>query len=173
MLDTPVELLTGFLHPLISPIHGLGILAVGLCVSTLSGRSLFEMGGLFVLGLYLGGFILIMSGPFEWTGPAVAALTALSALIAIIAKPPLGLIAVTLAAAGFCHGAGNLLDVPVEANRTGFLSGVIAAMVLGALAIRAGLRAIPHHPGLIVRRIGASWVIAIALLIGVVGQLSP
>lgn len=165
MLDTPSEILTGALHPYVSPLHALAILALGFGLSTLKRQPVWLMLGALVIGLYAGGLITMLAGMPPAIVLAAGATTVGLGLALMVEHPAPALLIGLAALAGLTHGAANLLELPADADLTGFVTGMMAGMALGTALIGWGLTRLPGRPGLIVRRIGASWVMAITLLI--------
>ena len=172
MLETPSELITGFLHVFISPLHALGLVTAGLCLGATSTKDRLVALTLLAAGVYAGGLALALGGPFLWATAATQAITILAALLVLIAAPPGLALLTALAMLGAAHGATNLIDIPPALDMTGFLVGVLAAFTAGAFVLSTALNRLPDTPRLITRRIAASWVVAITVLIAAADSFS-
>jgi urease accessory protein len=155
----PVDLVTGFVHPLTGWDHLLAMVAVGLWAAQLGGRARWALPAAFVGAMALGATAGIAGfAPAGVDSAILASVFALGLLVAGAVKMPLGAGLALVALAGACHGAAHGAEMPWQADSLQYLGGMVAASaLLHASGVIAGAQGLKHSRGAI-RWAGASIV---------------
>ncbi|HMK79001.1 MAG TPA: HupE/UreJ family protein [Xanthobacteraceae bacterium] len=131
----------GFAHPLLGPDHLVAMVAVGLWGAFLGPPAIVLLPITFPLVMALGGVIGIAGLPLPATETAIAlSAIVLGLMVALAARPPLWLAALTVGAFAIFHGYAHGRELPDDANAVAFAAGfVIATGLLHLTGIAFGL----------------------------------
>jgi urease accessory protein len=155
----------GFSHPLFGPDHIAAMVAVGLWGAFLGAPAMFVLPVVFPLVMAAGGVLGIAGVPLPGVeiGIAVSAVV-LGMMVALAARPPLWVAALTVGVFAIFHGYAHGAELPPGADALAFSAGfVIATGVLHLCGIAFGLMARWPAGRIAVRAAGG--VIAIAGLV--------
>jgi len=163
MSGLPQAFAEGFLNPLLTPAHGLTLLALALCVGQQKQRGAALL--VFALALAVGFLAIVLAVE---TTPARVVLLAEAAALGIMAaaawvpKPLVWLLAATA-------GTALALDSPPQAVTLGEAYATLAGTAVGACAMLAIVAAIAAHANASWQRLGVrilgSWITASAILV--------
>ncbi|MES2818542.1 MAG: HupE/UreJ family protein [Pseudomonadota bacterium] len=149
-------LLAGIAHPLLGLDHLLAMLAVGLWAAQQQGRARLAMPLTFLACLLLGGLLGFagLNLPGLESGIAASVL-ALGLLVALAARPPLGLALPLTALFALAHGLAHGLELPALTSPAGYALGFMAATAGLHGAGFVLVRSLPRATAPLVRLAGA------------------
>jgi urease accessory protein len=141
--DVTGGFLGGFKHPLLGPDHIAAMVAVGLWGAFLGPPAIFILPVVFPLVMAMGGVLGIVGVPLPGVEIGVAVSAAvLGMMVALAARPPLWVAAVTVGAFAIFHGHAHGAELPPGADALAFSAGfVIATGCLHLAGIAFGLLA--------------------------------
>jgi urease accessory protein len=158
---------SGFLHPLRGADHVVAMVAVGLWGAFLGPPAMWLLPVTFPLVMAAGGVLGILGVPIPHveTGIALSAII-LGAMVAIAARPALGVAALLVGAFAIFHGHAHGAEVPAAADAVAYSLGfVIATGLLHLSGIAFGLisrwpagRIAVRGAGVIVALIGVAYL---------------
>lgn len=122
---------SGFMHPLHGWDHMAAMVAVGLWGTCLGRSAMLGLLIAFPLMMALGGGLGVMGTPVPVVEAGIAAsAVVLGVMVAIMAKPPLWVAGLTVAAFGIFHGHAHGTELPAAANALTYSLGFISATIL-------------------------------------------
>jgi urease accessory protein len=141
--DVTGGFLGGFKHPLLGPDHIAAMVAVGLWGAFLGPPAIFILPVVFPLVMAMGGVLGIVGVPLPGVEIGVAVSAAvLGMMVALAARPPLWVAAVTVGGFAIFHGHAHGAELPPGADALAFSAGfVIATGCLHLAGIAFGLLA--------------------------------
>ncbi len=131
----------GFLHPLSGLDHLLVMVAVGLWAVQIGGRALWLLPLSFVGSMMLGGTISLGGANQSFVEHGIlASIVLLGVALAIVWRPSTLIAALSVGAAGLCHGYAHGSEMPSGALPMMFFVGMVAATsLLHAFGVGGGL----------------------------------
>ncbi|MET1078535.1 MAG: HupE/UreJ family protein [Pseudomonas sp.] len=148
--------LAGLAHPLFGLDHLLAMLAVGLWAAQQQGLARLALPATFVVSLTLGGLLgfqgLVLPG---LESGIAASVLALGLLVALAARPPLGLALPLTAVFALAHGLAHGLELPALTSPAGYALGFTLATAALHGAGYALVRGLPRAAAPLVRLAGA------------------
>ena len=155
----------GFLHPLSGLDHLLVMVAVGLWAVQIGGRALWILPCSFVGSMMLGGTIGLcgVHQPFVEHG-ILASIVLLGVALGIAWRPSKLVAALSVGAAGLCHGYAHGSEMPLGALPMMFFVGmVVATSLLHAFGVGGGLLLNKNPKIAVAVRVAGLFLIAFAL----------
>jgi urease accessory protein len=159
----------GFLHPLTGFDHLLVMVAVGLWAVQIGGRALWLLPCSFVGSMMLGGAMGLSLGlggihqSFVEHG-IIASIVLLGVALGMVWRPSTLVAALSVGAAGLCHGYAHGSEMPAGALPVMFFGGmVVATSLLHAFGVGGGLLLNKNPKIAVAVRVAGLFLIAFAL----------
>lgn len=125
----------GFVHPLLGIDHMVAMVAVGLWGAFLGAPAIWLLPIVFPMVMALGGAIAILSVPLPGVETGIAAsAVVLGLMVALAARPHLGIAALIVAAFAVFHGHAHGRELPAGADVVAYSIGFVVATGLLHLA---------------------------------------
>jgi urease accessory protein len=150
--------ISGFLHPIAGPDHVVAMVAVGLWGAFLGRPAVWLLPVVFPLVMAFGGALGVLGMPLPGVevGIALSAIV-LGAMVALAARPPLGVAALIVGAFAIFHGHAHGTELPAAASPLAYSLGfVIATGLLHATGIAISLVTRWRHGEKLVRAGGGA-----------------
>jgi urease accessory protein len=155
-LDMEGAAQAGFLHPLTGLDHLLVMVAVGLWAVQIGGRALWFLPFSFIVSMMLGGSIGLCGVHHSFVEHGIlASIVLLGVALGMAWRPPTLVAALSVGAAGLCHGYAHGSEMPLGTLPVMFFAGmVIATSLLHTCGIGGGLLLRNHKLAMATRMAG-------------------